>query len=337
MKNKNVREFPTQSLESVGSPLHLRKRSKEERIKEVLCDLQLAIQGFVVNEGVNLRQSTAAFARACSIFLRKTVIGDQNDRGTRLLDDEFCQETDFGFDRLRSISGKRETLFAARWTVGRSFLRVTRLGNTDSEPNVTRIIPVGPQRLEISVEWPLPGMADWVKQPTDENPWVISMEELFEMSSNSKLGCDNWLGQQLVLLDGKGITLKDVIRVTANSEGAHSSSISSLSKAQGDEDKASSRILKDRNTYFLSGIRIYGVKYSHAIVIETALYLYIELARRILGDHPEGGREIPLLCFTPKDVFSPDQQWLRFDGGSYLPFGGAGQVIAHRIRAPKPR
>ena len=163
------------------------------------------------------------------------------------------------------------------------------------------------------------------------------MEELFELSSNSKLKCDNWLGQQLVLFDDRGITLKDVIRVTVNSEGAHSPPISHLSKKKGEKDKARSRMVRDSEIYILSRIKICGVRYSHAIVIETALYLFIELARSISFEKPEDGWQVPSFCFTPKAVFSPDQKWLKFEGGLTLALGGASQAISHRIRAPKPR
>lgn len=337
MKDRNGLEFPIQYLRSVGSPLHLRHRTKEERIGEVLNDLELVIQGLNAKKGANLWHTTAALARACSIFLRKTVIDVSDDSGTRLLDDDFCQEADLGFDRLRRISGERKTLYASRVALGGSLMRVTGRGNTASEPDFTQFIPIGPQRLEISVEWPLPGMADWVAQPTKESPWELSFKELFELSSSPQLKCDDWLGQQLVMFDNRGITLKEVILVTVNSEGAHSSSISSLSVAQGEESHESPKFLKHIECHILRGITIYGVRYSHAIVIETALYLYLELSRRFSKSHSEGGTDIPTLFFTPKDVFSPNQKWLRFDGGFDLSFGGARQDILHSIRAPRPK
>lgn len=337
VKDKIGQEFPVQVIRSVGSSVFVRDRSKEDRIREALLDLHLAIHGFIVHPDVNLRQSTASLARACSIFLRKTVIGDRNDKRTRLLDDDYCQTAGLDFDRLRSVTGERKTLVAERMEVGRCFCTVSVLDDTTLKPTRTQIFPIGPQRLEIFVEWPLPGMVDWVNQPTAKSPWTIRMEGLFESSSDSKLGCDNWLGQQLVLFDNRGISLRDVIRVTANSEGAHSPSISDLSKKVGEGDKAIPNILRDSEIYILSRIRIHGVRYSHAIVIETALYLYVKLMRSLSIEHFGGEKQIPLLCLTPKDVFSPEQDWLRFDGGLTLLISDAGQAISHRIRAPRPR
>lgn len=331
------RESVVQFTRSEGSSVFVKERGQEERIREALNDLHLATHGFVALEGVKWRQFIPAFARACSIFLRKTVLGDRNERRTRLLDDEFCQKAGFGFDRLRSVSGERKTLIVEHLEIGSSHMVVEKLDDRSPEPIATQVIPIGPQRLQISVEWPLPGMVGWVDQPTAKSPWVIGKRELFETPSSSKLTCDNWLGQQLVLFDDRGITLKDVIRVTVNSEGAHSPSVSDLSKKMGEKDKARSRLVRDSEIYILSRIKICGVRYSHAIVIETALYLFIELARVTSFEKPEDGCPFPAFCFTPNKVFSPDQKWLRFDGGLYLTLGGASQSISHRIRAPKPR
>ena len=326
-----------QFTKSEGSLVFVRDRNKEERIREALNDLQLAIHGLTLLPGDNLSHSIAAFARTCSIFLRKTVIGDRNDRKTRLLDDDFCQKAGLGFDRLRSVSGKRKTLLATQLESGIGHLTVTKLDDITLKPSSTQVIPIGPQSLQISVEWPLPGMVGWVHQPTEKSPWIMRTEELFETSSSSKLNCDSWLGQQLVVFDNRGITLKDVIRVTVNSEGAHSTPVSRLSKVKGEEDKAMSRIVKDSKIYILSRIYICGLRYSHAIVIETALYLYIELARSISFEQSEDGWHVPLLCFYPKAAFSSNQDWLNFDGGLTVSLGGAGQEISHTIRAPKPR
>ena len=337
MKNKMGRESVVQFTRSEGSSVFVKDRGQEERIREALNDLHLAIQGLIAHPSVDWRQSIAALARICSIFLRKTVIGDRNDRRTRLLDDEFCQKADFGFHRIRRVSSERKTIIVEHLETGSSHMVVEKFDDVSSEPIASQTIPIGPQRLQISVEWPLPGMVGWVHQPTTKSPWVIEMGELFELSSSSKLDCNNWLGQQLVLFDNRGITLKDVIRVTANSEGAHSAPVSDLSRVKGEEDRARSKIVKDRDIYILSRIEICRVRYSHAIVIETAFYLFIELARSISFEKPEDGWPIPLLCFTPNAVFSPDQKWLRFDGGLTLTLGGASQSISHIIRAPKSR
>ena len=104
----------------------------------------------------------------------------------------------------------------------------------------------------------------------------------------------------------------------------------------GDEDKTRFRVVKDSEIHILSYITVCGVRYSHAIVIETAMYLYRKLTRNKLIKQPEGAGEILVLGFTPpNDVFLPDQDWLHFDGGLGITFGGAEQSISHRVRAPR--
>ena len=119
------------------------------------------------------------------------------------------------------------------------FMQATKLNEETRQPEPVYRIPIGPQRLSFDVQWPLPGMADWRSQPTPENPWKIGPEELFDAQSSPSPGYDAWLGQQLVMFDNRGITLKDVTRVIVNTEGAHSPPVERLMLPQGDEDRTS--------------------------------------------------------------------------------------------------
>ena len=282
-----------------------------------------------------LNQSIAAFARTCSIFLRKMVLGDKGDRKTRLLDDDLCQMAELSFDRIRRVHNGRRTLHFASVNMSGGHMELAKLNDDTLEPEYVQRIPVGSQRLEFTIEWPLPGMVDWIDQPTNDCPWEIRTEGLLASTSNSRLDCDDWLGQQLVIFDNRGIALRDVIRVMVNTEGAHSPPVSLLSQVKGIREKARPRVVQDGNIHILSHITICGVRYSHAIVIQTALYLYRELTKNSSIKHPEGEVNIPVFCFVPDDVFSPDQQWLRFDGGLTISLGGAKQSISHRIKATK--
>lgn len=89
-------EFPVEFVKTRGSKVAGRYKDKRERIHEAVCDLKLAVDGIIVQLGQpdqfdQLSQSAAALARACSIFLRKMVLGDRGDPKTRLLDDEIAQ------------------------------------------------------------------------------------------------------------------------------------------------------------------------------------------------------------------------------------------------------
>ena len=37
-------------------------------------------------------------------------------------------------------------------------------------------------------------------------------EGLFDLDAEPTLGCDDWLGQQVVIFDGSGVSLKEVMR-----------------------------------------------------------------------------------------------------------------------------
>ena len=82
--------------------------------------------------------------------------------------------------------------------------------------------------MKLSIEWPLLGAADWTGVPSEEAPWLVSADQLFQTSAGSGLSCDDWLGQQVVLFDRKRISLKEMIRTVVNFEGAHSIDVGRL-------------------------------------------------------------------------------------------------------------
>ena len=73
--------------------------------------------------------------------------------------------------------------------------------------------------------------------------------------------------------------------------------------------------------------------YTHAIVIETALYLCRELIRNKAIEQPESAENTSVFGFLPSDVFSPDQGWFRVAGGLAMSLGGADQSISYSVRA----
>ena len=316
-----------------GSPVIVGRRDKQERIREALTDLELAIDGCIAQQSGQsgqLGQSIAALARGCSVFLRKMVV---EDRETRLLDADVCRSAGLGFDRIKKVPGGRRALSLVPLDIRGGHTEITKLNDDTWEPEAVYVFPVGPQRLEIAIEWPLPGMTDWTEQPTTERPWAIKSEGLFGSQSSQMLDCDAWPGQQLVIFDNRGISLKEVIKLTVNTEGAHSPPVSRLMRAEGDDK---SKVAKNRDDVrVLSHIEVCGVRYTHAIVIEAALYLYRALTRYKSIWQPQGEVSVPVFCFVPSDVFSPDQDWLRFDGGLAMSLGGAKQSISHRVRAPR--
>lgn len=324
---------PIQFVNTTGSPVTVGQRDQEERIREALYDIRLVIDGCTCQPPERHTDTVASLARHCSIFLRKMVLGD--DRSPRLLDDDYRKEVGLSFCRIQNVQSDRREINLVPIEVARGCLQITKKNEETGEPEATHDIPFGPQRLKFMVEWPLPGMADWLNQPTTDALWEIRPEGMFDSQLDQELECDQWLGQQVVIIDRRGITLKDIIRVTVNTEAAHSPPLERLSVPQGHEDRARFRVVKDSEIHILSHITVCGVRYSHVLVIQAAMYLYRELARHSKFRLSESDVGIPVFGFKPEDVFSPNQSWLRFNGGLAISLRGTGQSVTHRIRAPR--
>ena len=101
-------------VKTKGPPVTGRHRDKPERIAETVWDLELACEGAFSLARRTARSDRgrwgAALARACSVFLRKMVIGDRKDPATRLLDDSVVQTFGMDFDKLQRIPAERQTL-----------------------------------------------------------------------------------------------------------------------------------------------------------------------------------------------------------------------------------
>ena len=84
----------------------------------------------------------------------------------------------------------------------------------------------------------------------------------------------------MIIFDDKGVTLKDVIRTIANHEGAHATNVSRLS--QPESETKNYRPANNPEFHILNNIRVFGLKYTHIVVIESALYLYGKLIKNEL-------------------------------------------------------
>ena len=318
-----------------GTQVTGRHRDKPERIAETAWDLELACEGAFSLVKRTARSDrgrwSTALARACSVFLRKMVIGDRNDSETRLLDDSVVQTFGMDFDKLRRIPAERRTLEVGMSTQG-GMIQINKLDEATGLPEATDSLPLAPHTLSIAIEWPLPGATSWTATPTEDRPWTMAPRELFELEGKEKLDCSRWLGQQLVMFDQRGITLKDVIRMVATYEGAHSINVSRLLQEEGKQVEGPFRYPE---RHILDNVTVFGMKYTHIVVIECALYLYEMLVE---GGHIKRLREEwrfrPSFVTLEEDgFFSAKQGWLGFAGGLILEFGTAEHSITHRIRA----
>ncbi len=336
-----------------GSVIGGLMKDKMARITDAMIDLQLAIDGlrsqfsgihrehsvvehpsvYQIECDVNLlSQAMGAFARTCSVFLRKTVLGDRDRRGTRLLDDHVLGSVGLRFDPLRRIPrGRRRNIEVGLGLTG-GLLELTKLDDQTREPQATYRFRAGPQEVKLSIEWPLPGAADWRGIPSEETPWLVSSDQLFQTSADASLSCDEWLGQQVVLFDGKGISLKEMIRTVVNFEGAHSINVGRLATFEGEE---LTKAAKNPAPHILNAVSVCGIRYAHLIVIECALYLYEKLLDENSIKQPSG--DIFKVTFgvacSPEQAESPRPDWVKFQGWMMISFSGAPKVTSHKIRA----
>ena len=217
------------------------------------------------------------------MFLRKTVLGDFDKRGTRLLDDRVLDSTGLRFDRLRRIPRDKRRWIEVGVGLTSGDLEITKLDDYTHEPEATYRFRAGSQSAEFAIEWPLPGAADWTGVPCENSPWRVSPDQLFRIADDPSLSCDEWLGQQVVLFDGKGISLKEMIRTVVNFEGAHSIDVGRLATVEGEKP---TRAAANPAPHMLNAITFCGIRYADLIVIECALYLYRKLLKEDSIERP---------------------------------------------------
>ena len=280
-------------------------------------------------DGDQWANTLGSFARACSVFLRKTVLGDRDKRETRLLNDRVLGSTGLGFARLRRIPQDNRREIEVGFGLAGALFQVTKLDDDTLAPQKTHHFRAAPQEVKLLIEWPLPGAADWTGVPSEQAPWLVTADQLFQTSDNSGLSCDEWLGQQVVLFDGKGICLKDMIRTVVNFEGAHSIDVGRLSVVEGE---VPSRAAKDPAPHILNAVTVCGIRYAHLIVIECALYLYEKLLSESSIKRPSGDIYMVRPGVAPDQPESPTS-WVRFQGSMTISFSNRPRVIRHKIKA----
>ena len=311
---------------------------KRGRLAEAVQDLELTVTGLAMQfgeegsaEGEAWTKGVAALARACSMFLRKTALGDFGKRETRLLDDAVLEAIGLRFHRLVQIpQAQRRTLRMGLGIEGGE-LHITKLNDDTGEPEWTQITPAGPQRLEIVVEWPLPGAAGWTGAPTKQAPWQVAPEMLFRLDREPDMDCDAWLGQQVVRFDDRGISLKEIIQTVVNFEAAHSISTSRLATV-GDEEPAGAR--RKPQPHILNALTFCGVRYAHLVVIESALYLLDALIGNEAVTRAPGDLyrvQLAVAC-DADEAESETPTWVSFRGTMMMAFNNAPAVIRHEIR-----
>ena len=339
MQNEDCRqdEVPhVKLLSGEGTRVTGRVKPKNVRITEALADFRLVIDGCISrlqqnSEPRTFSETEEGLARASSIFMRKMVLGESRNSGARLLDKDVCEAAGLKFHSIAKVTGKR-TPIRLGFAVDSGFVQFTKV---DEPVPIEYTFPIAQQELRIIVDWPLPGTMTWTDWPSDMEPWRIAASELFDNSSESQLTCDEWLGQQLVMFDNKGVSLSDILRVTANTEGAHSSGVSRLMSMPGEETRQG---VREQRHHILSNVAVCGVKYNHIVVTACALYLFARIIDNKYFERPTGDIFVPTICLVPEgagNLLDNSPQWLSFQGGLMLAIGTTAQPISHRIRATR--
>ena len=274
----------------------------------------------------------AAFARICSVFLRKMVLGDFGKRRTRLLDDRVLNSTGLRLGRLRRIPREKRRWIEVGFGLSGGGMEITKLNDLTREPEATYRFRAGPQSVELAIEWPLPGAADWTGVPCEDSPWPVSPDQLFRTEEEPGLNCDEWLGQQVVLFNGKGISLKEMIRTVVNFEGAHSSNVGRLATVEGEKP---SRAAANPAPHILNAITFHGIRYADLIVIECALYLYEKLLKEDSIEQPSGKNYMltPCVACSPEQAQSPCPNWVKYLGTMMISFSDAPRIRHYEIKA----
>ena len=319
-----------------GSRVGGRHKDKKQRVTDALSDVQLVIAGIAsrgegLKDSTEIAQMTATLARTCSVFLRKLVLGESRNSDARLLDDDVLASLNLRLQPLRKIAKDRRRTVETGFRLDRVFMAATRLDESTGEPLEQYLAAGGGQGLSIMVEWPLPGMADWVEAPSEGRRWQVCPEQLFETNSERAMRCNDWLGQQVVMFDRKGITLEKLIRTVVNLDGAHAVNVGRLATVEGETPSKASQ---DPDIHILRNITFFGIGYAELVVVEVGLYLYWRLLDEPSIDSPRGEiyRVTPEFECPAEQAVSTKPPWLGFRGGTMVSFSPKPGIVRHTVR-----
>lgn len=299
------------------------RKDNKQRIADALADFQLTLDGIGSRaEGCPSPhappETLQSLARAGSIFLRKLVLDDH-----RLLDNKTIKSLNMKLAPLRQVPKSKRREIETKLLVTECSFQATKIADSDGNPvnpAPSFVLTGGSQGYRILVEWPLLGMV------VDNNGiWNLSHDQLFNINSRRTMTCYQWLGQQVVLCDQKGIALGKILRTVANLHGAHS--------VDGKEPSSDD---KEPHVQIVRNLALFGLGYMDLIVIETAFYLHSLLLNQPAIEKPPGAIYNINLGFTspPEDMSSKEPGWLTYLGGIRMLFGPNPGIEQHTIRAP---
>ncbi len=313
---------PPRFVSSSGSRVGGQHKDKKQRITDALSDLRLVLAGIASGgegrrKAGEMTQETGSLARACSVFLRKVVLGEGRNRDARLLDDTVLESLEMSLQPLRKIPSEGRRQVETGFRMERAVVELLRLDDTTGEPVKKYRAEGGVQGLSIVLEWPLVGVADWLEPRTaGTGLWQVAAGQLFDTQSTRSMRCNEWLGQQIVMFDGQGISLEKLIRTTANLEGAHAVNVGRLAAFEGE---APSNAMKEPHVHILRNIAFFGVGYAEIVLVEAGLYLFERLIKEPSIQRPSGSSYMftPAVECPAEGSMSSRPSWLQYRGAQW--------------------
>ena len=300
-----------------------------DKIKEVIeavTDLSLVLEGCVSHiESEGTGEIIETLARHCSVFLRKTALGDSHN--PKLLDNKTCEQIGLVLGRVRKPPASAEVLEAAGLAVKESTTRI--VFTADETGEVTdRSYHAGPWSFSVRVDWPLPGVLDWPSRLTSDSKLPFDPCGMF--SNPGMPSCEQWIGQQLLVCDGVSVSLADVVRSTVNTDGAHAPVTYPSNQFHGGREPSVKQRREDAMS-ILGGITVCGFRYTHLVTGFAGLYLYLVLVNSKLGE--ELGHKVGIPTFELSLSGFRDLECCTVSFGAHIPMAitGVGS-ITHKIR-----
>ena len=298
-------------------------KNNRDQIAESLSDFQLTINGLVLQSRISQScfiplQNFQSIARAGSIFLRKLILDKK-----ALFDKTTLDSLNLKLPPLMRVPKSSRRTIETSLPIKEVALHIRRVADGHGSPiypTPSYVLTGGLQGYRILIEWPLLGMI------ADKNgTWNLSHDQLFDVTSRRAMSSDQWLGQQVVLCDEKGISLGKILRTVANLHGAHSI-VGTDPLGEG----------KDPHVHIVRNISLFGLGYMELIVLETALYLHKLLLNEPSINKPPGETCIVTPSFTSpsEDTLSAQPNWLQYAGSNTLVFNLDSEIEQHTIRAP---
>ena len=145
------------------------------------------------------------------------------------------------------------------------------------------------------------------------------------------MDCDEWLSQQVVLFDTRGVSLRDIIQTVVNYEAAHSVSTGRLATFGGEQPN---KVARNPAPHILNAGTFCDIRFAHLIVIESAMYLYDALLDNKSVARPKGDLYSMRLGveWDGDRNESETPGWARFQGAMMIAFHNAPTVRHHEIR-----